>query len=775
MLVISIKNFKPDIQEKTRGGVLSMQEKFVLRTLKKVAAIGTGAVLLGATLTGALALDLKDYPSPFVKSGVYDSANAFVAGDKAAAADTLGMVDIAANLQFLSKSTVSTAGGVSSITGGVKKEIPMDTLLNHATYGWSTALKDDDVSALQDTTLDIDMNDVSDSYNVEDTLTFSTGLAVETAVTATSPNEDYENNVFLEVGSDSIQYRYVFKEALTSGNFLVNASSSNPIDLIFMGKNLKIQGAGVAGDTITATVGEELFMKVGDVSTVNKKKVKLVNVASGTGSNAALVVDIDGVQKTVSGTSSVLVNGLKVRIQDVFYTDTLSERSATLIVGTDAVKTYTNGDPYIGEDKNDPDWVWAIENAHTGSPTLGVDFDQSWDGASNVVKVGKSVSLPNDFVTLKLDSLTQTKKQTYTVETNVLETLYNKTGGSAMSATDPTPISGSDSAAAKFRVTRISADGGNKDGFKLGTVGESDKIVFAQNYTSGNESTVGIYYWDTSNNPNKYRHYATISANASASVIDSDGDAVLWPQIQFDDALANITAINGFIGKYNLTIPAMGTEIYDAVILQVKSDSSETKLGSGTTIQDGDLFVAGVDRGSWDKDIRTQDGLVIKKPKSNIEADKFVFEVPGDLGLEFRALVTVTGKTSKVVAGSTTYKPVAITPVTKLASEVSDPTAYNLVVVGGPCANKLAETVFGLSCGKWSLKTGEAMVKLAANGKKVAMLVAGTTATDTRRAAKALANSGSYTWSGAEALVKGTTMTDIKVEKPAAKAAAKKA
>ncbi|MEK6816412.1 MAG: hypothetical protein AABY09_02270, partial [Nanoarchaeota archaeon] len=82
-----------------------------------------------------------------------------------------------------------------------------------------------------------------------------------------------------------------------------------------------------------------------------------------------------------------------------------------------------------------------------------------------------------------------------------------------------------------------------------------------------------------------------------------------------------------------------------------------------------------------------------------------------------------------------------------------------------PCANSLAETVFGVTCDGWSYKEGEALVKVAANGEKVAMLVAGTTALDTRRAAKAVANYATYALSGTEVVVKGTTLEDISVVK----------
>src|SRR3989338_8255626 len=88
------------------------------KSIKKMAAIGTGVAMLGATITGAMALDLADYPAPFVKDGVYDAANAIVVGARAAASDTLGAVDIATNLQFLSKTCVSGSGSGSTVVSG---------------------------------------------------------------------------------------------------------------------------------------------------------------------------------------------------------------------------------------------------------------------------------------------------------------------------------------------------------------------------------------------------------------------------------------------------------------------------------------------------------------------------------------------------------------------------------------------------------------------------------------------------------------------------------
>ena len=44
----------------------------IRKTVKKIAALVAGTTMVGATIMGAMALDLSDYPAPFVSDGVFD-------------------------------------------------------------------------------------------------------------------------------------------------------------------------------------------------------------------------------------------------------------------------------------------------------------------------------------------------------------------------------------------------------------------------------------------------------------------------------------------------------------------------------------------------------------------------------------------------------------------------------------------------------------------------------------------------------------------------------
>ncbi|MBS3133237.1 S-layer protein [Candidatus Woesearchaeota archaeon] len=91
----------------------------LIKTVKKIMALSTGAVMVGATvLSASAAADLAGYPAPFVKDGKFNGI--LVVGDAANAADVLGSVDIATSLQFASrikKSVSTSAGSQISVSG----------------------------------------------------------------------------------------------------------------------------------------------------------------------------------------------------------------------------------------------------------------------------------------------------------------------------------------------------------------------------------------------------------------------------------------------------------------------------------------------------------------------------------------------------------------------------------------------------------------------------------------------------------------------------------
>jgi hypothetical protein len=89
------------------------------KTVKKIAALVAGTTMVGATIMGAMALDLSNYPAPFVTNGVFDGK--IVVGSSAMTSDVVGAIDVAASLQAASTTTTQVdipgAAGTASVTG----------------------------------------------------------------------------------------------------------------------------------------------------------------------------------------------------------------------------------------------------------------------------------------------------------------------------------------------------------------------------------------------------------------------------------------------------------------------------------------------------------------------------------------------------------------------------------------------------------------------------------------------------------------------------------
>lgn len=125
--------------------------------VKRLLAVGTGAAMIGATTMGALAADLKDYPSMFVKDGTFDGY--FVVGEKAAAVDNLAMTDIAASMKYVKASgaATTTVQGDAWLVGTSAKKLEIansntttTSIVGETIRDINTFIGDDEMAALKD-------------------------------------------------------------------------------------------------------------------------------------------------------------------------------------------------------------------------------------------------------------------------------------------------------------------------------------------------------------------------------------------------------------------------------------------------------------------------------------------------------------------------------------------------------------------------------------------------------------------------------------------------
>ena len=97
-------------------------------------------------------------------------------------------------------------------------------------------------------------------------------------------------------------------------------------------------------------------------------------------------------------------------------------------------------------------------------------------------------------------------------------------------------------------------------------------------------------------------------------------------------------------------------------------------------------------------------------------------------------------------------------------AQVTDLTAQNVIAVGGPCANTVAATLL-VAESTWptcadGFTAGNAVIELKQNGAKWAVVAAGYSADDTRRAGIVLKNAAKKIWgvNKMSATVSGTTL-----------------
>jgi hypothetical protein len=744
------------------------------RVLSKLAAISTGVAMVGATMSGALALSstLADYPAPFITNGVFSGVIALGTGGtdpSGLAEDQLGAISVMTNLQTLAVSPVS-GGGTLTVAGGVSEDIPLgESLAPGKTVSNGTVfdqeLEDDDLDNFFDGTVTFQSTD----YDAKDELLLgqdSNYVSAETSLT--SSEDDYQTDIFLETARDAIKYYYVFDETIQ----LNKTTTTDPLEIKFLGQTLKLTSVD-SDSKFTALVGTEYFMDVDDSVEVIGKTITLKNVGSG----GAVVIIVDGVQETIPADTTETVNGLEIKNEETFYEDNKGQRSATLVIGKEAQETYKDGDAYIGEDKDDPNWVWDIANLNTNSattissladasttgPKLGVENDFIWnDDADNPAGVGECADLPNNFVSICLDSLTvaDDNYETYTFELDLSADLSDAFGSGSTVGTSTAAIF---IHTTKSEGLKVDVDDLNKNGTQSKDW-ETDKIWVASINNAGTQAGADawVYYEDSDG---KVQLAGSVSSLGSGGTqIEVNNDNTKGTDVQIEVFNSSGTLWNLIVIPFESTdLPAYDDNI---TMNWTLASNALTSLGATVSSEEagelswrGQAGLAEVNLGTKDEDHRTKYGIIVRDPKAHGASDEVVMEIPGDQ-VQGNVVIKGVAATKVAASGSVKVNPIPST-VIALDREVSDPTADNLIVVGGPAVNSLARSVFGLVPADFT--PNEAMVKLVDNGNNVAMLVAGYAAVDTRNAADAIATGKLKGIAQAEATVTTTRLNEYTV------------
>ena len=731
---------------------------------KIIATFLTAITLLSTFGSAALAAyDLGDYPTFLFEDHNLDTY--VVVGSDAAPGDVVGAVDLATRLAGESYEEVSTGGAGTTVSGGKSDDIPIGKALTESGYLDST-FTDDYLTGLQDS----EVTFAGDSYNFHDAI-YITDPKVVICSSLNCSEDDYKTGVYMEVGSNALAYYYIFDESI---NISASATSSTPLEINFLGKTIKI--TGTTGTTkFTAYVGDSYSMNIGDSVTVEGKTVTLNNVGSG----GSVLLDIDGTTYTISGTETHA--GIEITVDDYFYSDTLSERAATLIMGKDSVESYQNGDKYLkddnicNDDPNDTDcWEWIVARLTTNAATTGdppsagptLGLQSAWvinDDTDNPITVGGCYNYPNDYASVCMDALTVDDDKYATITFSIVDGVNFatcKAGDTSQqglliqsSVEDGLQVESdgwsgitSDVRTEKLWMVRNATDSATGHGQLYGLFIDTDgtKTCAGVHEINGAASTTlgRVYYGETKADNIEFKLNETVDkANQGNLTIDIAGKTTSDLADKYDDILI-------WLGH---STNATYSKIGDTANTE-EADEVRWCSGKGTCVIPGTGWT---NIGTKDEDQRTMYGIIVENPKSHGASDEVVIKVPNE---QVFATVSVRGPgtTVSVAAGDVTKKVVPVTTaVAKLDNEITAPATVgkDLVLVGGPAVNSLTAQAMGLSyptygaSGLLPFASGEGYIKVFEDvfttGQQV-VVVAGWDAVDTRNACSVLQQYASF-------------------------------
>jgi hypothetical protein len=702
-----------------------------------------GATLVGATMAGAAFMvpamaataSLQDYPAPFVDNG--NTNFLIVVGQNANPGDIVGAINVAVRLGAERGESVTCAGG-SSIVGGVEKDLTLDETM----ASQFSTMKYNKLAGYQHGTLRWNSKDV----NFNDELKIN-GITFVTSL----DDKDLGSDIYLGTSASSyseFKYSYVIDDP-DFNTSKVNTSTSTKLNIKFLGKNLEI--TDVEDGQITFKLANEVVLGAGETTTVDSQTIKINSIGQ------------DSVSVTVGGDTKIITKGdeydygtMKVKINDILYTDDVASRQVDMSVGTDIEKTVDDGDPMTAfgepDDTQEANWVWGIENTSTSKLTISAKYNQKLlDHKDSLKKVGDYFYLPQNYSSVVISKLSTTDYDTISGDMDTYVSINKLENGDNVGSGTLDDLNG-------FLLT----SGKSGTGFEVNVTGsgmvETDTVYLLDDGETAHR-VIGAY----KDSDNKIK----VFYNGTAGTLN---DAVTDQlKLYYQDADLQMTFVNNAT-SLALTI-VEGVEGSIAWDVDLKNQMfGDTQA----TAEAAELTINSTSRGTVEEDYRTLYGIIVRDPKSNGDSDQLELAVPSE---QIKATVVVQGPQSTTTVTNGTAIKKAVPIVDNIARLDTDSgmaaltQSKNLILVGGPCVNSLTAQALGLpagTCGAAStVPANNAMIKIVNNAFAqglTALVVAGWDAENTRAACSVLQQFSSYsaTLTGTGVEVDGTTSPTLK-------------
>ena len=697
---------------------------------RKIASTLASTAMVGSTVALAAA---ASFPAPFVDNGAADVTVVY--------GSTLDMTAVGDITTALSAALSASDGGATTLDGA-EGETEDEVILggNLAVGKLASTLTDSKLPSLKDEKINWDDGGPSgaDDYNIHEEILLGT-MGMKTT---------FDDNDFTELlamtNDKQFEYRYVFDDEFNVSG--VGNADAEDLFLDILGISYEV--TGMTATSLTVVTSEEFDgMKKGESKTVDGVTFTIEDMSS---TNAR----VNG--ETLTPGTPKTINGLKVEIESgsIFYNENFPDQaSLTLRVGNDISKTFSDGEEYVGEDEDDPTWIWHLGTGLGGAGDyIGVQYNQKETrDTDDVVYEGGSYMLPENFGEVRFDGTTAgITYEDYMIYFDDSEDLWNNTDLTSTAQTSDAP------------VLIIESVSGVEDAIKLTTSSqETDKMYLrwanSTQETQGTQAnaTLEVFYSDVdgtvsdairprfsvaySSTTNETSSSATIAASDLGDLVYGDTTIAMSASVVAGNL--QIIFTDGGAGQ-TFTVDAGGVALNhsEGSLKWFGGDTETTDKEDGLA---GDMLVASTNVGTYDNDIMTTNGQIIRSPESNLDNDQVIFSVPSD---RVYATVSVVARGTASTDGASTLGSVSILDSDLAASGMS---GNNLIVVGGSCVNSVAAdllTVSAGTCGSgWSAATGlgegdYVVQTFAQSDGKVATLVAGWSQEDTASAATFLAN-----------------------------------
>ncbi len=212
-------------------------------------------------------------------------------------------------------------------------------------------------------------------------------------------DEDFGLESYLVVQEGALEYRYVFDDMIPIDDIHLE----EPLEITFLGKDVKIIEA--YEDEFVLRSGEDYFKKEGDSFKVLEHEVTVVTIGED-----SVLIEVDGTSEIVIDGNDREINGLSVLVESILYKNYEGPGSyVELVIGLETDVVIKNGDDFELFIKDSEEYEWVIslgDSQYIGiiskESYLGVDEDDDY----HALGVGDSIVLPNGYVNVRFDSVT---------------------------------------------------------------------------------------------------------------------------------------------------------------------------------------------------------------------------------------------------------------------------------------------------------------------------------------------------------------------------------